>query len=48
MIMDNQKSVISKKKQWNIRNDNKTIKHLQMNQISTLNNPQGVGMPLNK
>ena len=24
------------------------IKYLQMNQISTLNNPQGVDMPLNK
>ena len=33
------------KKQWNIVI---AMKHLQMNQISALNNPWGVDMPLNK
>ena len=33
---------------WNIENIVVRIKYLQMNQISALNNPLGVDMPLNK
>ena len=43
--------IINKEKilQWNIKNVVMIIiKHLQINQILTSNNPLGVGMPLNK
>ena len=39
----------SKETQWNIENIAIiTVKYLQMDQISALNNPQGVDMPLYK
>ena len=34
--------------QWNIKNVMSTIRYLQINKISALDNPEGVDRPLNR
>ena len=49
MIIGLKKKKIKKTMKWNIENIALiTLQYLQMNQVSTLNNPKGVDMPLNK